>query len=809
MNRYICIHGHFYQPPRESPWLEAVEYQESAHPYHDWNERVTAECYATNARSRILDDEKFITSIVNNYKKMSFNFGPTLLTWLDKHSPDVYEAILQADQEGRKLHAGHGSALAQVYNHMIMPLANRRDKFTQIKWGIRDFEFRFKRKPEGMWLAETAVDLETLDILAEQGISFTILAPLQAKRVRPPGKVDWEDVSGEKIDPRSPYYLNLPSGRKINLFFYDGPVSRAVAFEKLLSSGVNFAQRLTSLFRESTDQPQLVHMATDGESYGHHHRFGDMALAYALHYIEENNLALITNYGEYLEKYPPSREVEIFENTSWSCAHGIERWRKGCGCNTGANPGWNQDWRGPLREALDWLRDRLIHVFEEKAAGLFRNPWPARDDYIEVILNRYPERVEVFLNDHRKQSLTRDDRIRSLKLLEMQRQAMLMYTSCGWFFDELSGIETLQILQYAARAMQLAQECGGPDLEPGFLGILEKAKSNVARYQDGRRIYEQKVKPSILNLTRVGAHFAVSSLFTELDSLNRVYCYRADLEDHQHLEAGRSRMTVGKVSISSDITEESIQLIFSALHLGDHNINCGVKKYEGDKQYQNMVNGIKDIFLRAEIPETIRAMDRFFGGTSYSLKNLFRDEQRKILEQVLASTMEETESMYQQVFENSAPLMRFLKESDYPPPNELRMAAEIVLNAGLRRAFQERRLDFDHIRQILLESREEGIPLDEENLEYLFRHRIEHMAQQFFEHPVNLPLLQNLSSAVDILNELPFKVNLWQVQNIVYDTLQTYYPQSRTPEGKAKRGQKEWVNLFLNLCRKMTVRVEP
>jgi len=808
MNRYICIHGHFYQPPRESPWLEAIEYQESAHPYHDWNERITAECYAANARSRILDDKGFITRLVNNYKKMSFNFGPTLLAWLEKHFPDVYGAILRADHESRDLFSGHGSAMAQVYNHMIMPLANTRDKYTQIVWGIRDFEYRFKRKPEGMWLAETAVDLETLDILAEQGVSFTILAPHQAKRIRPLNNGKWEDAGNGKIDPKSCYRLNLVSGRTISLFFYDGPISRAVAFEKLLSSGVDFAKRLVSLFHDNNEQPQFVHMATDGESYGHHHRFGDMALAYALHYIEENNLARITNYGEFLEKFPPAHEVEIAENTSWSCAHGIERWRKGCGCNTGANPGWNQDWREPLREALDWLRDRLMAVFEEKTVSQFKDPWQAREDYIKVILNRSPENVDLFLNDHIREPLIEEHRIWSLKLLEMQRQAMLMYTSCGWFFDDLSGIETVQILQYAARSIQLACECGAPDFEPEFLAILERAKSNVPKFKDGRQVYARKVKPTILDLTKVGAHFAISSLFNEKDRQTRVYCYQTDLEDHRHLEAGRSRMTIGKVRILSCVTEESTQLIFSALHLGDHNINCGIKRFESDKDYQDMAKGISYVFNKAEIPATIRIMDRFFKDTSYSLKNLFRDEQRKILDQILESTIEETESIYRQVFEDFAPLMRFLKDSDYPPPNELRVAAEIVLNAGLRRAFQERRLDLDHIRQLLKEAKEEEIPLDEENLEYTFRYRIEHMAQQFFEHPVNLPLLQNLSSAADILDDLPFNVNLWKVQNAVYDTLQSFYPQLRTSGGKIRKGQKEWIDLFLNLCRKMTVRAE-
>jgi len=340
MNRYVCIHCHFYQPPRENPWLEELELQDSAYPFHDWNERITEECYAPNTASRILDAEKRIVEIVNNYARISFNFGPTLLAWMERTIPEVYEAIIEADRLSSERFSGHGSAMAQVYNHVIMPLAAPRDKRTQVMWGIQDFEYRFRRKPEGMWLSETAVDLETLDLLAEQGIAFTVLAPNQAKRERLLQKEEWKDVSGAEIDPRMPYQCSLPSGRSIALFFYDGPASRDVAFGGLLKSGDELASRLMGIFSEKEDA-QLAHIATDGESYGHHHRFGDMALAYALHHTESNNLARITNYGEYLEKFPPVHEVEIFENSSWSCAHGVERWKNDCGCSTGMHPGWN------------------------------------------------------------------------------------------------------------------------------------------------------------------------------------------------------------------------------------------------------------------------------------------------------------------------------------------------------------------------------------------------------------------------------------------------------------------------------------
>jgi alpha-amylase/alpha-mannosidase (GH57 family) len=336
-DRYVCIHGHFYQPPRENPWLEAIELQDSAYPYHDWNERITAECYAPNSVSRILDAQNRIIRLVNNYAKISFNFGPTLLDWLAANGPEVYGAILDADRQSRHQFSGHGSALAQPYNHVILPLANHRDRQTQIAWGIRDFERRFRRFPEGMWLPETAVDLESLEILAELGIRFTILAPHQAGRVRRIGNSDWQLVNCGEIDPTRAYEQRLPSGRSLAIFFYDAPIARAVAFEGLLSSGENFARRLTGAFSDDRDWPQLVHIATDGESYGHHHRFGDMALAYALNMIESRGLARLTNYGEFLEKYPPTHEVDIREKTSWSCSHGVDRWWSDCGCNAG-NP---------------------------------------------------------------------------------------------------------------------------------------------------------------------------------------------------------------------------------------------------------------------------------------------------------------------------------------------------------------------------------------------------------------------------------------------------------------------------------------
>jgi alpha-amylase/alpha-mannosidase (GH57 family) len=520
MERYLCIHAHFYQPPRENPWLETVELQDSAYPFHDWNERITAECYAPNSASRILSGDR-IVDIVSNYSKISFNFGPTLLSWLEQNSPEVYAGILDADRASAERFGGHGSAMAQVYNHMILPLASRADKQTQIEWGIRDFEHRFGRKPEGMWLAETAVDLETLQVLAEAGIKFTVLAPHQAARVRGRGGENWEDVGGARIDPTMAYVQCLPSGREINVFFYDGPISRAVAFEGLLSNGETFAARLMSGFSETRERPELMHIATDGETYGHHHKYGDMALAYALHHIESNGLARLTNYGEFLDKFPPTHEVEIVENTSWSCAHGIERWRSDCGCNSGGHAGWNQQWRGPLRDALDWLRDTLVPLYEQSAAELLKDPARARNDYIDVVLDRSPENISAFFSRHARKRLLADERTRALRLLEMQRHAMLMFTSCGWFFDELSGIETTQVIFYAGRAIQLAQQLFGDHLEEHFEERLTTARSNLSEQGDAREIYRKWVKTSAVDLQKVAAHYAISLLFSRIPTRPR------------------------------------------------------------------------------------------------------------------------------------------------------------------------------------------------------------------------------------------------------------------------------------------------
>jgi alpha-amylase/alpha-mannosidase (GH57 family) len=807
MERYICIHGHFYQPPRENAWLEFVELQDSAYPYHDWNERITAECYAPNGMSRIIDGDSQILKITNNYARISFNFGPTLLAWLKEKEPETYRSIIDADKESQQHFSGHGSAIAQAYNHTILPLSTGRDKRTQILWGIRDFEFRFGRKPEGMWLPEAAVDLEVLDILSEQGIRFTILSPYQAKRTRKLRGRAWRDANGGPVDPSMPYEVRLPSGRRITVFFYDGPISQAIAFERLLERGENLADRLISAFSDARTWPQIVHIATDGETYGHHHKRGDMALAYALHHIESNNLAKLTNYAEYLDRHPPMQEAEIWERSAWSCAHGVERWVSNCGCNSGGHPDWNQEWRTPLREAFDWLRDAIAPRFEEKAREIFHDPWAARNAYIDVVLDRSPDNVDRFFKEQANHELNDDEKILALKLMEMQRHAMLMYTSCGWFFDELSGIETTQVIQYAARTLQLYHEIFGDSLEAMFLDRLELAKSNIPEHKDGRVIYEKFVKPAMVDRRKVAAHYALLSLFEHPEQEKKVYCYRVQLHDLQASEAGRSKLVVGKVRITSEITLESDVFSFGALHMGDHLMNCGVGIYRGDEDYNNLKRELSDPFSRADFAEVIRILDQHFGGSTYSLRSIFRDDQRKTLNLVMQSAIAEAESAYRQIYETHAPMMRFVTDLNVPAPRAFSMAAEFALNSSLRAAFEDpENLDLARVNALLGEARRDNIPLDGATLGFALRRAIKRLSEKLMANPADLELMKKLEAAAGLTHSLPFEVNVWRAQNNYYQMLQNAYPEWIQKREQGDPIANEWVEHFVGLGRNLSVK---
>jgi alpha-amylase/alpha-mannosidase (GH57 family) len=489
----LIIHGHFYQPPRENPWTGEVQRELSAAPYHDWNERIHDECYGPNAYARIEGNEVIL---INNYEHISFNFGPTLLSWLERHHPQTYERVLAADRGSAAKRGGHGNAIAQAYGHAILPLCNDRDQLTQVVWGLADFRYRFGRDAESLWLPETAANDATLSLLIDQGLRYVILAPEQASRIR--GDSDaWVDLASGGVDTTQAYrYMHHDgSGRSLAVFFYNGPLARAIAFERALASSRTLVDRFMQVAQTGT----LVNVATDGETYGHHFKFGDLCLAHALEIEAKEAGFWITNYGEYLEHHPPEFEVEVNngpegEGTSWSCAHGVGRWSRDCGCHTGGEAGWNQGWRGPLRAALDFLRDNTAGYFESLGTELLRDPWAARNAYIQVVLDE-GRSWKMFLNEHASGPLSTAEEERVLTLLEIQRNALLMFTSCGWFFSDLAGIETIQIMKYAARVMELQELMGIPARRAEFLEMMAEARSNVPEKGNGAEIFSRFADP--------------------------------------------------------------------------------------------------------------------------------------------------------------------------------------------------------------------------------------------------------------------------------------------------------------------------
>lgn len=698
MGVYVTVHGHFYQPPRENPYLDAIERQPSASPYHDWNERIHHECYRPNAFARVLNHRGEVVGIVNNYEYFSFNIGATLMSWLERYDVEVYQRILEADRKSCDRLNGHGNAIAQVYNHIIMPLANKRDKYTQIRWGKEDFRSRFGRDPEGMWLAETAVDYATLEALISEGIRFIVLAPSQAQRCRTLPKdeqpiSEWYEVGGSQIDPTRPYRCFLPGGNPnhdyIDIFFYDGPISRDMGFSDVLYNSHHLAGRIGQAVRGDHRPAQLISVATDGETFGHHKGGTEKTLAYAfLHEFPQRGWT-VTNFAHYLSLNPPSWEVELKPVTAWSCAHGVDRWQDDCGC--GGEGGWHQKWRRPLRQTLDWLRDQLIKVYEETGRQFFRDPWATRDEYIQVVRDRSVTNVSRFLSRHQNHKLTAAEQIDALRLLEMQRHTLLMYTSCGWFFEELSRPEGTQILRYAARALELAGDVAGVQLEKGFLKRLAQAPSNVDLFKHGSEIYRQLVATAQISFKQVAAQYAITSLFGKSGdrrqetkdrnhpSVKRVYCYSTQQLDYQMQRMGSLTLAVGQLRLVSEITWESEHLVFAVLHLGGWDFHCCIQPFTGRRAYSQMKDKVFEALQQASAAHTIRAMTQMFGDQSFSLQNLFAEERHRIMRLLSQETLTRLDQLYTQVYRDNYGVLMAFHRDELSVPQELQVAAKIAL----------------------------------------------------------------------------------------------------------------------------------
>lgn len=787
VTRYVCIHGHFYQPPRENPWLDAIDVQPSAAPYHDWNARVSAECYAPNTAARILDERGRIRAIRNNYAHISFNIGPTLMRWLRVAEPATYQAIIAADVDSQNRFGGHGSAIAQVYGHIIMPLASARDRRTQVAWGVADFVHHYGRQPEGMWLSEAAVCTDTLEALAEYGIKYTILAPHQAAAVRALGATAWEPTT-YGVDTTMPYRINLPSGRSIAVFFYNGATSQAIAFQNLLANGDALANALIGEVVDD-DRPRLAHVATDGETYGHHHRHGEMALAFALQNIEHLNLATVTVYGEYLERFPPTHEAQIVENSSWSCAHGVERWRSDCGCHTGGQPGWNQAWRGPLRSALDYMAEAVNAEWERSARRFFRDPWAARDAYITVINNPTEAGMDAFLRQH----ATTTERWPALGLMELQRQLMQSYTSCAWFFNDPTGIETVQVLRYAARAMQLSAQTLQLQIEEGFTEKLERVSSNTGVTMES--VYRSEVAPLVLTLADVCAHDALTALFHESADGDIVYLHRINRLIQHRWTLGSTRIAVGVTEVTALLTGEQRRFQYGVVLSGDQVMHGGVRP--DDEKLDDLLHQIVPAVARNDQVAVKNAMDAALGPFSYSLHSIFREEQRSILEAMLSGVVDKVVERYHDMYAEHTTLMRLLQKMSLPVPGELQVAASAALHADVRSALNAEAPDSLRVKGLIDEAIQNGVAYDSAAVKLQLAHALERIGAQFVAAPFAAGNLRALLRIVDVAKA--YDVDLWMVQNTYNVVWQRDYPVMRAKADHGDPAALDWTADFRNL----------
>ncbi len=777
MTTALVIHGHFYQPPRENPWTELVEREAGAAPFHDWNERIHAECYRPNAFARISDTHGRVERVVNNYTRLSFNFGPTLLNWLERHQPETYGRILEADRESVLRHGGHGNAIAQGYNHSILPLCNERDRRTQIRWGLADFRRRFHREAESLWLPETACDDATLAALIEEGLRYVILSPFQAEAVRAPGSDEWQDASDGRIDTTVPYRYSHPdgSGRSIAICFYDGRIARGIAFEGLLASSQGL---LAACARAARGGAQIVNVATDGESYGHHFRFGDRCIAYALEVEAERYGLRVTNYGEFLDEYEPEHEVIIQtgpdgEGTAWSCAHGLGRWTRDCGCDASAPGGWNQRWRAPLRAAFDLLRDDLAPKFEEAGGELLRDPWAARDEYVELLGPGGHSRREEFLSRHATHTLSAVEKVRALTLLESQRASLTMYTSCGWFFNDISGIETVQTLRYAGRVVETMEAAGLAPPTASFLELLSEAKSNQLERPTGADIYLRTVAQSRVTPQRVAAHVAICNLLEpevqESQCESAGYNYRKlDFRKQRH---GRVTLETVRLALEEVATGRGQEFALAAMHFGEIDYYCALRPYRTPEEYEEAAARLWSHLRAASLPVLLRVAQSEFGPEEFGLEALLPEGQGHLSRSVFGKLVERFMEEYEHLYEENRRVIERLQEIGFHPPRELRLAAELTVGLRLEREIRGQRRgagDYSAAVEIARDAARYGYRIDRTSVTRVFEETVTEAARLVVARP-EADNIRSARALIELGRELGLEANLERGQEIIYE----------------------------------------
>jgi alpha-amylase/alpha-mannosidase (GH57 family) len=780
----LVIHGHFYQPPRENPWTDHIERQPSAHPFSNWNERINSECYRPNAFARIVDNYGRVERIVNNYSLINFNIGPTLLAWLERFHPATYARVLEADGASVRQRGGHGNAIAQGYHHAILPLCNERDRRTEIRWGLADFRQRFGREPESIWLPETACDDATLGALIDEGLKYVILSPFQAERVRPSGGETWLSVIDGQLDTTVPYrYLHRDgSGRSLAVFFYDGQLAKAIAFDGALASSHLLIERFERKAREGGNGAggRVVNVATDGESYGHHFKFGDRCLAYGLEVEAAARGLRVTNYGEFLAENEPRFEVEIKagaegEGTAWSCAHGVGRWTRDCSCHAGAPEGWKQKWRAPLREALNYLRDEAARAYEEQGGEIFRDPWRARDDYVELLTDAKRARRAEFLARQAGRPVGEADERRALTLLELQRSSLLMFTSCGWFFNDISGIETVQVLSYAARALDIMAELRLPSAREGFLARLAGAQSNVRKHGNGADIFRELVETTRVAPARVAASLAISSLVDKSGQDGEIAGHAYTLTEFRQEQHGRLALATGRVNLKTFSTGRRLDFAVAAMHVGDVDFYCVLKEYPGDEAFRAATGKLWSNYRTGSVPALLRLMQEEFGPSDFGLEHLLPEGRQRVYEIMFGRMVGRFSEQYEYLYEENRRNIEMLQQAGFQLPEELRAAAEFTITRRLEREMQkfEQQTDPAAIREALKIASEVarlGYRLDRTSM----RRKFEKLIVTTVRAAVDDAGAENYEAAlglIDLAAELNLHANLERAQEIVYEAV--------------------------------------
>ena len=781
--RYLIIHGHFYQPPRENPWTERIDRQESAAPYHDWNARIAAECYLPNARSRRLDGYGRILTLVNNYEHISFNFGPTLLGWIEKHHPELHHQIIEADAHSAGRQGGHGNAIAQVYNHIIMPLAGRRDQETQIRWGVHDFQQRFGREPAGIWLAETAINEPTLELLIDFGFRFIILSPFQADRIKPIDGGEWVDVSTGNILTGMPYRCfgarkKRSRKRFIDIFFYDAQLSTDVSFNHLCRSGDTFADAVVSAYERTGGD--LVTIATDGEIYGHHEPFADMALAYLIEKAARERGVEMTNFPAYLDSHEPTFEVQIKrghagEGTAWSCPHGVGRWKKNCGCSTGAPEDWSQEWRSPLRKGLDDLRDELSSQFEKEGGGILDDPWKARDEYIEIIENRSSAAAAGFVRDRAAKELKDGDVARGVSLLEAQRNALLMYTSCGWFFGDISGIETTQLMKYAARAAELAGGNDSEKLESILLTELEKASSNVETHGSGADLYRQEKKYSSVDGGFLAGQFVLKKHLECPEASPEAFGYEFEILEEDSIELDDESIRTGLFGMISPFSLQRWLFAYALILGPPAKVVCMVREAADPEEYDRLRMRLDSLPDEADRKKIIRKFTELFGGHVFAMRDLFPEDREKILGKLAGRQIDSLEERLEQLYLEDRDMLRLFSETSITAPPVIRVPAETVLSRRLARelASWERKLDpagLEGAKAVLTEADFYGVSIDKSEISRMFTELfVEVLGGQ--RDGIDEDVVSTLVDFVNFSDDAGVGLEDHGIQNVIFDIL--------------------------------------